>query len=94
MLVDQDQKNFENSTIVDGFSIAELRRAFERVQDKADWKNPIDAFIGQADTTERRKIATAIEFFTGSRAEWISAQRRTKAVWTVQAPGYYQACGI
>ena len=49
------------------YTRSELRAAFEKVEDKSDWKNPIDATI---DVAELDVTVNAIRFFTGTESNW------------------------
>jgi len=40
-----EQEAFEATTWSDGYLIADLRKAFEKVQDPNHWKNPVDRTI-------------------------------------------------
>jgi hypothetical protein len=68
----------------------ELKAAFEKVQNKEHWKNPIDAFI---DPKEYGITDDAIAYFTGTQAFFNSnnltlAQCEAGMV-RVTADGYY-----
>jgi hypothetical protein len=81
--------NPETGTI---YSRAELREAFEAVQDPANWKNPIDAVIPcyMQDATEQ-----AVIFYAGCRPTFtaINKGRRSMRRLSVTAVGYYAAVG-
>lgn len=67
-----------------------LRVAFEKVQNKEHWKNPIDAVIHKS---EMDITANAIHFFTGTQA-FFNTNRLTLAecesgMVRVIADGYY-----
>ena len=81
----------------------DLRRAFEAVQDRTNWKNPIRALV--ALTAEQKAItAEAITFFAGCTATFedrgvcnptIGTDGRAigRREYRVEAVGYYQAVG-
>jgi hypothetical protein len=66
-----------------GFTEPQLRAAFEKVEDKTNWKNPIKAYI-KPEEIEITKAA--IEFFTATQATFKNID--INKVW-VEAPGYY-----
>ena len=91
-----------NDQIVDRISGCDVRRAefeaaFNRVADKANWKNPIDATVIVMNGAELEILLRAIEFFTGSRAttEILRAGTLggTSATYRIRAAGYYATCG-
>lgn len=74
-----------------GYSKAELHDAFELVEDKANWKNPIDTLVPmKLDGGMRHKINAAVIFFAGCEAKFIHAGRDRVRV---TAPGYYASVG-
>jgi hypothetical protein len=82
--------NPETGTI---YSRAELREAFDAVQDETNWKLPIDAAIPayMRDVTEE-----AVVFFAGCRPTFTAINpkaRRSVRRLRVQAIGYYAAVG-
>jgi hypothetical protein len=74
--------------------VAALRAAFERVQNAAHWKNPVDAVVDLNDA-EMATLREAIIFFTGSvpafKPRVGAALPRCR--YRVQAIGYYLAVG-
>jgi hypothetical protein len=70
--------------VMGGFSKDELHAAFSLVEDKTDWKLPIDKTI---DAEQLEVVARAIEFYTGSTCT-ITPIMGTDRI-RVQAPGYY-----
>ncbi len=75
-------------TVKDGdYTVHELRGAFDRVQDKTNWKNPIDAVILTKDQDITR---AAIIHYTGSAP---SFGRIDGNNLRVLAAGYYIAIG-
>jgi hypothetical protein len=82
--------NPETGTI---FSRAELREAFEMVEDPANWKNPIDAAIP---AYMRDCVEEAVVFFAGCRPTFEAVNpkaRRSMRRLRVRAVGYYAAVG-
>lgn len=64
----------------------ELHEAFRHVQDR-DWKNPISAWVGEADVD---LVLDAIDFFAGGDGRVVRRERNRAHV---SAPGYYIAVG-
>lgn len=66
----------------------ELKAAFEKVQNKEHWKNPIDAFISPDDYEVTDE---AIAFFTGTRINScvVISGGPNKGKWHIKADGYY-----
>lgn len=69
------------------YSRAELKAAFERVQNAQNWKLPIDTVIPSKD---KEVTEEAIIFFAGCRPYFV---RGIKGHLRVQAVGYYAAVG-
>lgn len=67
-----------------GFTLEQLRSAFDRVKDDSDWKNPIDSFV-PAD--QCKILEHAIPWFTGTHAEFESTD--DPDLVRVMAAGYY-----
>lgn len=68
--------------------VEKMREAFRSVQDKENWKYPVDAVVpGDSDT---RLISDAVVFFTGSLPELIPLP---DGKIRVTAIGYYNAVG-
>jgi hypothetical protein len=72
---------------------AQLREAFDAVQDSSNWKNPIDAAIPayMKDVTEQ-----AVIFFAGCRPTFTAVNpkaRKSLRRLRCQAVGYYVAVG-
>lgn len=63
-------------------TVAQLRAAFEAVENKADWKGPIDAEVRAADGL---LTAVAVEYFHGDFAEVLP----TRAGWVRITSGGY-----
>ena len=66
-----------------------LERYFDMAKDSENWKNPIRATFVAVSEHTRLMISKAIEFYTGSKAEWKNEGEH----WTVTAKGYYLTCG-
>lgn len=73
----------------------QLLEAFERVEDKANWKDPIDATVDLANDFELEVLRYAIAFFTGSQATFKPkpGKKLLGCRYRVTAPGYYRAVG-
>lgn len=69
------------------YSDEELRKAFAIVENKDNWKNPIDSWIQKRDL---QLITEAVEFFTGSTVKTIED---TETHIHIKAGGYYITCG-
>lgn len=67
-----------------------LSKAFDRVADKTNWKNPIRATIRCATMDEIDTIGKAITFYTGSVMVFLAKADGTVAI---HADGYYKTCG-
>jgi hypothetical protein len=70
-----------------------LEAAFEHVQDKADWKNPINALVEvhSSDTIGVGIYLDAIEYFTGCKAQMFlhsDSPDRTVSTFRIVAEGY------
>ena len=77
-----------------GFDYAELKAAFDRVSDKADWKAPINARVKiNADhAREMNLIEAAIVFYTATTTFWHWDEAGKE--WIVSADGYRRGpCG-
>lgn len=88
----RERAEYEKATVVttEGWTIADLRTAFDQVQNEQHWKGPIDKNVKRTTPEQRRKISKAVVFFAGCEAEW---QSMGKGVWRVTAPGYWAAVG-
>lgn len=73
-----------------GLTIAEARRWFDEVQNRENWKFPVDHSFQCISAIDRAKVSAAIVHFTGSVATW---QQKGSLGWRVQAAGYYSAVG-
>ena len=72
----------------------QLSEAFDRVADKANWKNKIDAVVDLNDQ-EMAMISEAVVFFTGSVAKFAprNGAALPKCRYRVTAAGYYATIG-
>lgn len=57
--------NAARTTTVD---VNEMKAAFERVENKDDWKGAIDEVVVCADHNEGKRIADAVMFYTATAA--------------------------
>jgi hypothetical protein len=74
------------ASLLGGYTQAELEAAFALVAPKPNWKMPIEATLPKnTPAAEIKKIAFAIEFFTGGKAKFTYGK--------VTAPGYYKSVG-
>ena len=64
------------------FSLAEIKKAFNKVQNPSDWKAPISATIKE---NEREVMAEAIKFYTATEAHFRPAG---PGLLSVYAKGY------
>lgn len=80
-----DQQILDN--LLGGYDEAEIRAAFERVENPNHWKDPVDCIVRDTDQAERDLIAFAINFFTATEASWSRVGQTS--VWRVRAAGYY-----
>lgn len=80
---------------------AELNDLFQKVQNRSNWKYPIEAVV-ELDDDEVAKLSYAIGFFAGSPSEFISCNSPVargpvvtpgKQWYMVTAPGYYVCVG-
>jgi hypothetical protein len=73
------------------YTRGELLELFGAVQNRENWKGPIDAFVDLRVDWARIGTFLAIEFFTGSRA--VMEQMRDGVRYRVTADGYYATIG-
>ncbi len=69
------------------FSVADLRRLFEAIEDKSNWKNPIRASI-PAGNFNFRMFDEAVAWFHGSRLREIGPDPEEPGFVIVEGPGY------
>jgi hypothetical protein len=67
-----------------------MQAAFELVQNRENWKLPIDAVVAIESDFERELIYHAVMFYTGSIAQFY---RQGPVQYRVRAMGYYAAVG-
>jgi len=73
-----------------GVTRAQLSKVFDKVADKANWKNPINATAYLSDE-EKEMLAKAITFFTGSVAKFERRGKRNgQSRYHVYADGIHQ----
>jgi len=73
------------------YSRAELKATFELVENKTNWKMPIDKSV-KLNKKEMAVIAEAVRFFAGCTPTFTLVNKRM-SVYRVEAPGYYKAVG-
>ncbi len=80
------------ATVVMGHPVTqgELKAAFALVENKHNWKYPIDCTVTVANDRDMEIIRAAVTWFTGSEATF--AFKRPNR-YRVQAKGYYAAIG-
>ena len=82
--------SFDPASLLGGYTQEELEAAFALVAPADHWKNPIKASLpASTPALEIKKVAFAIEFFTGGKA----LVRLSRKTWDVTAPGYYASVG-
>lgn len=65
---------------------------FDRVSEKDNWKNPIDAEVYIDCLFDKFLIQNAVEFFTASKPT-ITKVRGKANLYRIKAAGYYLTCG-
>ena len=65
-----------------GFTRGQLKEAFEKVQNKEDWK---DEVMGYCSAKDKILIREAVVFFTATEPRFTKIGRNS---WRVYAPGY------
>ena len=70
------------------YSQEQLHEAFTKIQNKDNWKNPIDAVI---DRKEEELITEAVVHFAGCVPTYEPIHGTTR--YRVRAAGYYQTIG-
>ena len=82
--------SFDPSTLLGGYTQAELEAAFALVSPKPNWKAPIRKLLPASTTAaEIARISYAVGFFTGA-APLVT---ETANGFAVVAPGYYASVG-
>lgn len=71
----------------------ELKAAFELVEDKRHWKNPINTVIEIDDERQMRLIREAVIYFTGSVPEFEKVNYGQNR-YHVTAAGYFETIGV
>ena len=82
-----EQQRWERETVFGGYSVADMRVAFDAVCDPANWKYPIRASVSR---DEAALTVAAISWFAGGGA--VVKDKGGRDV-TVVAPGYYRMIG-
>ncbi len=91
--IEAEQRTFDETNYHRGYKVADLRKAFDMVCDRTNWKNPIRATIEASDFS---LVSAAVEFFTASILvvdEYVTDGDSGITALTVHADGYYVACG-
>jgi hypothetical protein len=72
----------------------EMREAFDKVANQANWKMPINATIPIDNDFDLLLVREAVIFFTGSVPEiTVATYVRPRCKYRVRAAGYYQTIG-
>lgn len=88
--IEQIEQELLDQVVYMGFTKRELQEAFKLVENKTNWKLPIDAVLPAVTPVEElNKINAAIIFFSGGGA----AIHQTLDGWRITAPGYYRNIG-
>ena len=85
----ENETTFEQ-TVVNGFTVAELRAAFDRVKDADNWKNPIDRVLSLESERAIAAVEEAVVFFAGCVAD---VEPLGRDEYRIRAVGYYVAVG-
>jgi len=88
-----EQEAFEATTWSDGYLIADLRKAFEKVQNEANWKNPVDTIIPMAKLAEWEKEGITLEAIENGITHFQGCVAKVKGIQSLNAihiksPGY------
>ena len=81
--------NFDSTFRYNGYTELQLRRCFNKVKHKDNWKMPIWKKV-RCSTKVRDCIITSIRFYAGGCAEWVDAG---DGVFLITAPEYYELIG-
>lgn len=68
--------------LYNGFTHQQLEDAFQKVQSKTSWKDPIDSVVPEK---ERKVVGSAVEFYTATQAEFTDLR---DGLLRVRAIGY------
>ena len=99
MTDEQEKKMFEemdNQVAYEGYTTKQLKQAFEKVQNKTNWKLPVYGIVLGTDIAITK---AAIIFYTGSIPKFTPKGIKFKSdgvekEWNVvEADGYYEAIG-
>ena len=88
MTVDDIIADLDEMVVEGGYTRKQLREVFHKVENKDNWKYPIQAVIEKDDLGI---VTKAVEFFTGSKVEVVSTLTTGKIA--VYASGYYETIG-
>lgn len=73
--------------------MARMKKAFELVQDKTHWKNPINAKVTPAQLSEAgvtpKDIIEAVTFYTATGCKVVDNTSMVNPHYVFKAPGYY-----
>ncbi len=75
-----------------GYTLEELKEAWELVKPRDDWKGEINTFVTLEDERDEDRIRVAIEFYTSSRAHIERINAFGHRYW-VRADGYRKSLG-
>lgn len=79
---------FSDTQLFGGFTIDQLKPAFDTVKNKEHWKNPIELILPS--DCDQHLISSAVIFYTGSVPDFT---RQHDGRWHVYADGYYLTVG-
>jgi hypothetical protein len=89
MLIIKEYK--PRNTVRREYTQQELSAAFQRVQNRKNWKNRVNAVITIENDEEMRLITQAVIHFTGSVPSFVEVDGKQRH--RVTADGYYEAIG-
>ncbi len=75
-----------------GYTLEQLRQAWEKVKPHTHWKDEINTFVTLKDEHDVDRIRAAIEFYTSSRAHIERINAFEHRYW-VRADGYRKSIG-
>jgi hypothetical protein len=84
-------KMSDDTPVIDGYDMKQLQVAFNKVKDKRDWKNPIDALVDPSE--DIAVISAAITYFGCGPSDYVTVIRKGKEKIRVRAAGYYACTG-
>lgn len=87
----KEQREFEQNTVIEGYSIATLREVFDAITDGLkNWKEPF--VVGNLRGENVTVVVRAIQYFTGDPAPKVSLNTE-RMIYSVETVGYYLATG-